>query len=195
MKKFAQAALIGLLAVMVMLAGCSGNNTARNTRNNDGLYDNGVTDRNANDWDDNIMGYDDTGNTNRANYNTDNDVDLMPGDENVFDGDLNDDEDNVRRGITTQIQRTLPGTTNRTITGTTNRIINRNTTGTTTRNTTGTTGTRGTTDLSNIKGTTGKNNISGGAGITTYKTPTAGNTPNTRTTTTTTRRNNLTTSR
>lgn len=120
MKKIAQITLIGLLAVMVLLTGCANNDTARNNRNNDGLFDNGndVANNNRNDWDDNIMGYD--GNNNNNNNN----LDLIPGDENVYDGDLNDRENNVRRGITTQLPRTtLPRTT----TGTTG-------TGTTTQN-------------------------------------------------------------
>lgn len=129
MKQKAHISLIVLLALLIMLVGCANNRTARNTRD-DGIMDNGngMTDNNNgwnnnnnNGWDnntvtdgveDNNMGYD----------NGNNDLDLTPGDENIFDGNQEDREENVRRGITTQFStRTLPNITNN---GANNRVNN-----------------------------------------------------------------------
>ncbi|WP_058486671.1 hypothetical protein [Defluviitalea phaphyphila] len=120
--------LISILAIMLLFVGCSTNNdTSQNNGYDDGLFDNG----------DNVTGnINDAGDILDNNMNNDyfeNDEDLIPGDENVYDGDLKEREDNIRKGITTD----LTGTTKNSTTNTTipnnlkenslnNKIINKN---------------------------------------------------------------------
>ncbi|HOA79574.1 MAG TPA: hypothetical protein PKK61_00720 [Defluviitaleaceae bacterium] len=106
--------VVGLLSLFVLLTACANNRMARNGRDDDGIFDNGNGIMDNNGRVDDGLGYD-------------NDLDLSP-------ADLNTREDNVRRGITTQIpNRTLPNIMNDNL----NNALNRNnTTNTTTRNNT-----------------------------------------------------------
>lgn len=108
--------IIGLLSVLVLVSACTNNRTARNIRDDDGILDNG------NDMIDNDWGYD---YNDDYGYNANDDLDLTP------DG-INAREENIRRGITTQVPtRTLPNPLNGTdmnnrITNTRNNTNNTN---------------------------------------------------------------------
>lgn len=114
MKRTIQVTFIGLLAVLTLLAGCASNRYTRNM--DDGILDNGTNNLDGN----RITGriYNDNINDGLFRNDTAYDRNLMPGNDNILDRDYTIREDNVRRGITTQLpSTTLPNLTNNNTTG------------------------------------------------------------------------------